>query len=203
MSTATNMTWDIISQNLLENWYVVKIAVTEKQMEQFIGEWHVTQLRFAFMKQGGNTFTDRDWINHISKESSKTRFENCQNFCSTFSCNRAIQGHTAGDLIEPEGMGHVAILANLKQFLFNHKKFSQFEVTLGGGTFLQREKKAEKDDKLCSSLSWTAGEMRQDWVETRSRRRLLDPSCQGTGKRHHILANEIACNHCSQDRAWL
>ena len=30
-----------ISQNLLDNWYVMKIAVTEKQMEQFIGDWHV------------------------------------------------------------------------------------------------------------------------------------------------------------------
>ena len=41
MSTATNMSCDTMSQNLLENWNVTKIAVTEKQMEQFIGDGHV------------------------------------------------------------------------------------------------------------------------------------------------------------------
>ena len=37
MSTATNTIWDIRSRNLLGNLYVIKAAVTEKQMEQFIG----------------------------------------------------------------------------------------------------------------------------------------------------------------------
>ena len=38
MSTAPNTIWDIISQILLENWNVMQTAVTEKQMEQFIGD---------------------------------------------------------------------------------------------------------------------------------------------------------------------
>ena len=38
MSTATKMSWNTISQHVLENWYVTNIAVTEKQMEQFIGD---------------------------------------------------------------------------------------------------------------------------------------------------------------------
>ena len=33
MSTATNTIWDIRFQNGLENWYVMKIAVTEEQIE--------------------------------------------------------------------------------------------------------------------------------------------------------------------------
>ena len=38
MSAATSTIWDIRSQNLLENWYAMKTAVTEKQIEQFIGD---------------------------------------------------------------------------------------------------------------------------------------------------------------------
>ena len=38
MNTATNMSLDTISQNLLGNWYVTKIAMAEKLMEQFIGD---------------------------------------------------------------------------------------------------------------------------------------------------------------------
>ena len=41
LSTATKMSWDTVTQYLLENGYVTKIAVTEKQMEQFIGNRHV------------------------------------------------------------------------------------------------------------------------------------------------------------------
>ena len=37
MNSATNMSWYIISQNLSGNWYVAKIAMTDKQMVQFIG----------------------------------------------------------------------------------------------------------------------------------------------------------------------
>ena len=77
------------------------------------------------------------------------------------------------------------------------------------------EKKAEKHDRLSSSLSWIPGKRDwrnnprwhfatkkctlQNWVATRSRIRLLDSFGQGTGKRHNILANEIACHHCSLD----
>ena len=38
MKSATNMSWDTISQNLSGNWYVTKVAMTEKQMGQFTGE---------------------------------------------------------------------------------------------------------------------------------------------------------------------
>ena len=34
MSTTTNLIWDIRSQNVLENGYVMNTAVTEKQMEE-------------------------------------------------------------------------------------------------------------------------------------------------------------------------
>ena len=38
LNSATNMGWDIFSHKLLENWFVMNTAVTEKQMEQFIGD---------------------------------------------------------------------------------------------------------------------------------------------------------------------
>ena len=37
----TQMSWNTISQNLLEKWYAMQIAETEKQMEQFIRDLYV------------------------------------------------------------------------------------------------------------------------------------------------------------------
>ena len=40
------------------------------------------KLRYAFLKDGGDTFSDNEWIQNIWKESSKTRFQNCKNSCN-------------------------------------------------------------------------------------------------------------------------
>ena len=73
-----------ISKICRENCYVTKIAMTEKQMVQF--DWRLIsqKLRFAFLKYGGDTFTDRDWINLVWKGSKQTRFQYCQNSCEHF-----------------------------------------------------------------------------------------------------------------------
>ena len=100
-----------MSQNVSGNWYVTKIARTEADGAthwRFIGQ----KLRFAFLKCGGDTFTEGDWNSHIWKGSNKTRFQYCQNYCNTLLYVRAIQGHIGGDLIEPELTGHVAIPFN-------------------------------------------------------------------------------------------
>ena len=72
-------------------------------------------LRCAFLKDGGTTFSDNDWINHIWKGSSKTRFRYCKNSCNDSLFIRAIQGHTKGDVIALELMGHVAITFEIRK----------------------------------------------------------------------------------------
>ena len=66
----------------------------------------VPKLRKAFRKSGGRKFLGSDWLQHIHKESNKTYCMDSRNFLLFI---RAIQGHTAGHLIAPELMGHVAI----------------------------------------------------------------------------------------------
>ena len=116
MRTATNMSWDTISQNLLENWYVPKIAVTEAGGAI---HWRLIRqkLKLTFTKQGGDIFTDRDRISHTWKRGSKSRFQFYPNSFSTLIYIRAIEGHTGR--IEPELMGHVATPFNWKPFLFH------------------------------------------------------------------------------------
>ena len=59
---------------------------------------------------------------------SETRFQYCQNSCNKLLTElRAVQGHTGGDMIRPEMLGHVLIPPCWKEFVF-HRGFS-FNVT--------------------------------------------------------------------------
>ena len=51
-------------------------------------------------------------VHSLYKGSSKTPFQYCQNTCNTLLYIRAFQGHTGGNLIEPELIAHVAIPVN-------------------------------------------------------------------------------------------
>ena len=86
------------------------------------------KLRKPFRKAGGQQFSDSDWLQYIYEGSNKTRFQYCQNSRNILLYIRAIQGHTGGNLIAPELMGHVAIPYKWKEFLF-HRGCS-FDVTL-------------------------------------------------------------------------
>ena len=77
-----------------------------------------SKLRCAFLKDGGDTFSDFDWIIHIWKGSSKIRFQYCKNSCDDLLYIRAIECHTGGEVIASELMGHVAIPIEWKEFLF-------------------------------------------------------------------------------------
>ena len=66
---------------------------------------------------------DFDWTNHIWKWSSKFLFQYCKNSCDDLLYIRAIRGHTGGEVIAPELMGHVAIPIEWKEFLF-HRGYS-------------------------------------------------------------------------------
>ena len=48
-----------------------------------------------------------------------TRFEYCEHSKSSLIYIRAIQGHTGGNKIAPELMGHVAIPYNRKELVFH------------------------------------------------------------------------------------
>ena len=83
---------------------------------------------------------------------------------------------------------------------------------------MQGEEKAEKDDKLCSSLPWILGETRlkkqiqgdmsnprevhykTEWKRAQDAVYWINLA-KAVEKIHNILANKIACNQCSQDGA--
>ena len=69
----------------------------------------VPKLRKAFQKSGGRKFSDTDWLQHMHQGSNKMRFQWCMNSQNSLMNIRAIQGHTGGNLIASELMGHVAI----------------------------------------------------------------------------------------------
>ena len=51
--------------------------------------------------------------------SRRKRNRHCKSSRNVLLCIRAIQGHTGGNVIAPELMGHVAIPYNLKELLFH------------------------------------------------------------------------------------
>ena len=57
--------------------------------------------RRAFLKGGRKKFSDDEWVDHIWKGSSKTRFLCCKNSCNDLLKIRAIQGHTGGAVSAP------------------------------------------------------------------------------------------------------
>ena len=68
----------------------------------------VPKLRKAFQKSGGRKFSDTDWPQYFFERSNKMRFQYCMNSNKSLLYIRAIQGHTGGNLIAPELMGHGA-----------------------------------------------------------------------------------------------
>ena len=60
-------------------------------------------------------------LGHIYHGSSKMRFQYCVHFQNSLMYIRAIQGHTGGNLIAPEWVGHVAIPYKWKEFLFSSR----------------------------------------------------------------------------------
>ena len=79
------------------------------------------KLRQAFQKIGGHKLSDSDWLQHVYKGSNTTRFQYCKNSKDVLLYIRAIQGHTYGNVIAPELLGHVAIPSRWKEFLFHRR----------------------------------------------------------------------------------
>ena len=172
--------WDTISQILFANWYDTKITMTESR-------WRSLKLKLAFLKHGGDTSSDSDWINHIWKGSSKTPFQCCQNSCNTSLYIRAFQGHTGGKLIEPELMGHVAFPFNWIFLVRRGCSFNLKSILEAGLITGWKECREGRQTVFLHSpgslgrWDWrknprwhveTKKGALQHWVETRARRRL-------------------------------
>ena len=99
------------------------------------------KLRKAFQKSGGRQYSDTDWLQHIYGGSDKMRFQYCMNSNNYSLFFRAIQGHTDGNLMAPELMGHVAVPHKWKEFLFLR----------GCSSSSLEDEKAKKEDRPSSS----------------------------------------------------
>ena len=73
----------------------------------------------AFEYQGARNFLEKEWPHDVYEGSNKTRFDYCVNSKNSLMYIRAIQGHTGGNLIALELMGHVIIPFNWKEFVFH------------------------------------------------------------------------------------
>ena len=199
--------WDTISQKMSGNWYVTKIAMTEKQMKQLI-HWRLTSHSWNLRSQ------NKKYLYRERLDSSYLRVQYCQNSCNTLLCIRAVQGHTGGDLVEPELMGHVAIPFNWAQFLISPRMLIKLEVHLGGEVITGGQESRE-GRRLCSSLHWIPGKRRlknnskvtchykTEWKRAQDAVYWIHlAKAQEKGK--NIWANKIACHHCLQESAaWL
>ena len=80
-----------------------------------------------FRRPEDKKFSDTDWLQHVDEGSNKMRFQDCENSINSLMYVRAIQGHTGGNLVAPELMGHVTIPYRWKEFLL-HRGCS-FDIT--------------------------------------------------------------------------
>ena len=117
-----------------------------------------------------------------------------------------LSNDTVGDLIEPELMGHVAILFTWKQFPFHRGCSFNLKPILEAGLIVAgQERRAgeqtvvfapldprgdEIEEKFQGDLSKPRKSTLQDPVETRSGRRLLDSFGSGTSKRFNLFVKK-------------
>ena len=101
------------------------------------------------------------WIDFIWIGANKTLLQYCKNSCDVLLYIRAIPGHTGGDVIASELMGHVAVPLRWEEFL--HHRGSSFELDINSSSRTHRKRKGQgkKGDKQYSSHLQTRGETRQ------------------------------------------
>ena len=75
--------------------------------------------RLKVVHHGGQHFSDSDWLQKMNKGINKTKFQYCKNSRHVLLYIRAIQGHTGGNAIAPELMGHVAVPYKWEDFRFH------------------------------------------------------------------------------------
>ena len=75
--------------------------------------------RRDFESEGARTFSVSQWLGHIHRGSNKPRFQHCVGSNNNLLYVRAIQGHSGGDLIDPELLNPVAIPPRWKEYLYH------------------------------------------------------------------------------------
>ena len=116
-------------------------------------------LRKAFEKAGGHKLSDPDWLQKMYKGSNKTRFRYCKNSRDVLVYNRAIQGHTGGNVIAPELMGHVAIPYKMERIPVSSRMlWCHFNLQIR--THRRRTRKWRKTDHLLDTSQPIWGEFR-------------------------------------------
>ena len=85
-----------------------------------------------------------DWLQYIYEGIGKTRFQYCTNSRGVLLNIRAIQGHTGGNLMEPELMGHVAIPYKWKEILVSSRMLLECHFNLQIGTHRWRKRKQRR-----------------------------------------------------------
>ena len=88
---------------------------------------------WRFQKAEGQTFSDSDRLQYIYEGSNKTRFQKSKNSREVLLFILAIQGHTGGNVIAPELVGHVAIPHICKEFLGHRGCSYDVQSTLRSG----------------------------------------------------------------------
>ena len=114
-------------QNCSWDWYVV-MTKNERETDGAV-HWNPMGpiLRKFFRSPEGENSRTRIGFNTLMKEATRFRFQCCMNSKNSLLKIRAIQGHTGGNVVAPELMGHVAIPYKWNDFLY-HRGCS-FNVT--------------------------------------------------------------------------
>ena len=125
-------------------------------------QWRMIRhkLKFTFMKQGGDTVIDRDSSNHIWKEAAKHDFSIARNFLQHYCTFEQFKDPLLGEIWSNQRW--CVILLHFSSA--NNSYFTEDAHSIWSQSWrrdsLQGEQIAEKDDKLCFSISWIPGETR-------------------------------------------
>ena len=144
--------------NALNKFVMILVRNYDQDERDTDGAVHWNTISSKLMREFGSTgargFSEKDWLRHIYEGSNKTRFEYCENSKKSLMYIRAIQGHTGGNMIAPELMGHVAIPCNWKEFVLhggcslNIKSIVETGIIAGG-----RESKEGRQTIFFTSLN--------------------------------------------------
>ena len=213
MNSVASTRGNLTSRTLSVSWYDMKIA--ERETDGAI-HWEVILPKFVitFRRDGNREFTDRDWINYIWKGISETRFQYCQN-----SREKNIVHPSHSRLLKRrndwtwDGGSHLHT-AQVEPVCIPQRLFVRSQIHIGCRTHRGRARRSweqtyifftplnpwgtEEEEERRILLWWPHETQRsslQNRVDTLPRRCLLDSSWDGTGEKHSVLANPIACNH--------
>ena len=103
------------------------------------------------------TYTQQSGLNTFVKGVTGRGFEYCESSKNSLVYIRPIQGHSGGNMIAPELMGHVAIPHNGKELVFHRGCSFNINSILETDLLLEEEKARREDKPSSSHLSTLSG----------------------------------------------